>query len=123
MAAYDASYGTPANAHGTPAAARRGLLTNISDKVSGLLSKAAPVDPLAPADYALKPDAKGRITLAGRKVPLALAVVGVGAIAALLINRRTRGPALAAATTAWTFLGDKFAPLRRRFEPSPGAPR
>ena len=122
MAAYDASYGSPANANNTPANARQGLLSNLSDKVSGLLSKAAPVDPLAPADYALKPDAKGRITLAGRKVPLALAVVGAGVIAALLINRRTRAPALAAATTAWTFLGDKLAPLGRRFGPTPGAP-
>jgi hypothetical protein len=109
MAAYDASYGTPANAHGTPANARQGLLTNLSEKVSGLLSKAAPVDPLAPADYALKPDAKGRVTLAGRKVPLALAVVGAGVVAALLINRRTRAPAIAAATTAWSFFGSKLA--------------
>lgn len=106
MAAYDASYGTPATA-------RQGLLSTLSDKVSGLLGhKTAPADPYAPAppaDYALTPDASGRITLAGRKVPVALAVVGAGVIAALLINRRTRAPAIAAATTAWSFLGSKLA--------------
>ncbi len=108
MAAYDASYGTPA-------AARQGLLSSLSDKLSGLFQK-APADPYAvqpPADYALKPDAEGKITLAGRKVPLAIALLGAGAVAALLINRRTRGPALAAATTAWTFLGSKLPPLQR----------
>lgn len=105
MATYDASYGTPA-------AARQGLLSSLSGKVSGLFGhKAAPADPHAPAppaDYLLKPDAEGKITLAGRKVPLALAVVGVGVVAALLINRRTRAPAIAAATTAWSFLGSKL---------------
>lgn len=108
MAAYDASYGTPA-------AARQGLLSSLSDKVSSLFQR-APADPYAvqpPADYALKPDAQGKITLAGRKVPLALAVLGAGVVAGLLINRRTRGPALAAATTAWTFLGSKLPPLQR----------
>jgi hypothetical protein len=35
MAAYDASYGTPA-------AARQGLLSSLSDKVSGLFSKTSP---------------------------------------------------------------------------------
>ena len=72
MAAYDASYGTP-------------------------------------ADYALTPDADGKVTLAGYKVPVAAAVLGAGVVAALLINRRTRGPAIAAATTAWSFLGSKLA--------------
>ncbi|MEJ2814848.1 hypothetical protein [Caulobacter sp. CCG-8] len=118
MAAYDASYGTPA-------AARQGLLSSLSDKISGLFQK-APADPYAvqpPADYALKPDAQGRITLAGRKVPLALALVGAGAVAALLINRRTRGPTLAAATTAWGFLGAQASTLKSRFEPSEPAPR
>jgi hypothetical protein len=104
MAAYDASYGTPA-------AARQGLLSSLSDKVSGLFHK-APADPYAaaaPADYVLKPDAEGKITLAGKKVPLALAVLGAGAVAVLLINRRTRAPAIAAATTAWSFFGSKLA--------------
>jgi hypothetical protein len=105
MATYDASYGTPA-------AARQGLLANLSDKVSGLLGhKAAPTNsyaPAPPADYALRPDAEGKITLAGRKVPIALALVGAGVVAALLINRRTRAPAIAAATTAWTFLGSQL---------------
>lgn len=104
MAAYDASYGTPATA-------RQGLLSTLSDKVSGLFNK-APADPLAPtppADYALKPDAQGKVTLAGRKVPVAVAVVGAGVVAALLINRRTRAPVIAAATTAWSFLGSKLA--------------
>jgi len=106
MAAYDASYGTPA-------AARQGLLANLSDKLSGLLGhKAAPTPyaPAPPTDYALTPDAEGKITLAGRKVPLALALLGAGVVAALLINRRTRAPAIAAATTAWTFLGNKLRP-------------
>ena len=111
MAAYDASYGTPAQA-------RQGLLSTLSDKVSGLFGKTAPTaygtDPYAPAspaDYALRPDAQGKITLAGRKVPVALAVLGAGAVAVLLLNRRTRGPAIAAATTAWSFLGSKL-PVR-----------
>ncbi len=117
MAAYDASYGTPAQA-------RQGLLSSLADKVSGLFHKTA--DPYAvqpPADYALKPDAEGKITLAGKKVPLALALVGAGAVAALLINRRTRGPTLAVATTAWGFLGSQAATLKSRFEPSETAPR
>ena len=104
MAAYDASYGTPA-------ATRPGLLSSLSDKLSGLFTK-TPADPYAPtppADYALTPDAQGKITLAGRKVPVALAVVGAGLVAALLINRRTRAPAIAAATTAWSFFGSKLA--------------
>ena len=109
MAAYDASYGTPA-------AARQGLLSSLSDKISGLFNKAPEntygADPYAaapPADYALTPDADGKITLAGYKVPVALAVVGAGVVAALLINRRTRAPAIAAATTAWSFFGSKLA--------------
>jgi hypothetical protein len=113
MAAYDASYGTPANA-------RPGLLSSLSDKLSGLFNKAPEntygADPYAAApaaDYALTPDAQGKITLAGKKVPVALAVLGAGAVAVLLINRRTRGPALAAATTAWSFLGSKLPPHSR----------
>lgn len=105
MANYDAAYGTPADA-------RQGLLSSLSDKVSGLLNhRAAPIDPNAPAppaDYVLKPDAEGKVTLAGHKVPVALALLGVGVAAALLINRRTRAPAVAAATTAWSFLGSKM---------------
>lgn len=103
MAAYDASYGTPA--------ARPGLLSSLSDKISGLFNK-APADPYAaapPADYALTPDAQGKITLAGYKVPVAVAVIGAGVVAALLVNRRTRAPAIAAATTAWSFFGSKLA--------------
>jgi hypothetical protein len=111
MAAYDASYGTPA-------AARTGLLSSLSDKLSGLFHKPPEntygADPYAAtpapaADYALTPDADGKITLAGYKVPVAIAVVGAGVIAALLINRRTRAPAIAAATTAWSFFGSKLA--------------
>lgn len=106
MAAYDASYGTPA---GT----QPGLLSSLSDKLSSLFGhKAAPTDPYAPAppaDYALTPDADGKVTLAGYKVPVAVAVLGAGVVAALLINRRTRAPAIAAATTAWSFLGSKLA--------------
>jgi hypothetical protein len=104
MAAYDASYGTPAQA-------RQGLLSSLSDKLSGLFSKtpADPRTPGPPADYALTPDAEGKVTLAGYKVPVALAVVGAGVVAALLINRRTRAPAIAAATTAWSFFGSKLA--------------
>ena len=109
MAAYDASYGTPA-------ADRQGLLSSLSDKLSSLFHKAPEntygADPYAaapPADYALTPDAEGKITLAGYKVPVALAVVGAGVVAALLINRRTRAPAIAAATTAWSFFGSKLA--------------
>jgi hypothetical protein len=106
MAAYDASYGTPA---GT----QPGLLSSLSEKLSSLFGrKADPADPYAAAplaDYALTPDAEGKITLAGYKVPVAVAVVGAGVVAALLINRRTRAPAIAAATTAWSFLGSKLA--------------
>ncbi|KQY31120.1 hypothetical protein ASD21_08700 [Caulobacter sp. Root1455] len=109
MAAYDASYGTPA-------AARQGLLSSLSDKISGLFHKspssnhgADPYAPVPPADYALTPDAEGKITLAGYKVPVAIAVIGAGLVAALLINRRTRAPAIAAATTAWSFFGAKLA--------------
>jgi len=111
MAAYDASYGTPA--------ARQGLLSSLSDKLSGLFHKtpstnaADPYAPPAPADYVLTPDAEGKVTLAGRKVPVALAVLGAGAVAVLLLNRRTRGPAIAAATTAWSFLGSKAPHLHR----------
>ena len=104
MVAYEASYSSPA-------AARQGLLSSLSDKLSGLFSK-TPADPYAvgpPADYALTPDADGKVTLAGYKVPVAIAVLGAGVVAALLINRRTRGPAIAAATTAWGFLGSKLA--------------
>ena len=105
MAAYDASYGTPTGP-------QPGLLSNLSEKLSGLFGhKAAPVDPsmpAPPADYVLTPDAEGKVTLAGYKVPVAVAVVGAGVAAALLINRRTRAPTLAAATTAWSFLGSKL---------------
>jgi hypothetical protein len=110
MAAYEVSYGSPA-------AARQGLMSSLSDKLSGLFGKtpdpaaygADPYAPAPPADYALKPDAEGKVTLAGYKVPVLIAVLGAGVVAALLINRRTRAPAIAAATTAWTFLGSKLA--------------
>jgi hypothetical protein len=105
MAAYDASYGPSASAP-------RGLLSSLFDKVSGLFGREAPpVDayaPAPPADYVLTPDAEGKVTLAGHKVPLALAVLGAGVVAVLLINRRTRAPAIAAATTAWSFFGSKL---------------
>jgi hypothetical protein len=104
MVAYDASYGTPA-------AARQSL----GDKISDLFGRKAPntsvpANTTAPApDYVLTPDAHGRITLAGRQVPIALALLGLGVGAFLLINRRTRGPVLAAATTAWGVFGKKTA--------------
>jgi hypothetical protein len=108
MAAYEASYGSPATA-------RQGLLSSLSDKLSGLFHKAPQTPgadlhaPVPPADYALTPDAEGKVTLAGYKIPVLVAVLGAGVVAALLINRRTRAPAIAAATTAWSFLGSKLA--------------
>jgi hypothetical protein len=105
MAAYDASYGTPGS---TP----QGLLSSLFDKISGLFGRkveqAEPYAPAPPADYVLTPDAEGKVTLAGHRVPLALAVLGAGVVAVLLINRRTRGPAIAAATTAWSFFGSRL---------------
>lgn len=108
MVAYDSAYGA------TSAAGKR---TSAVDKLSGLLGRNktpdnktgyAGLDPVAPIpDYALTPDENGKITLAGRKVPVALALIGAGVLGALLINRRTRGPVLAAATTAWGFVGKK----------------
>lgn len=103
MVAYDSTYGA------TPAASKRATAAN---KLSSLLGRNktadAGLDPVAPApDYALTPDENGKITLAGRKVPFALALIGAGVVGALLINKRTRGPMLAAATTAWSFVGKK----------------
>jgi hypothetical protein len=104
MVAYDSIYGA------TPPAAKR---SRAAGKISSLLghrtADAGP-DPVAPApDYALTPDQHGKITLAGKKVPLVLALLGAGVAAVLLINPRTRGPVIAAATTAWGFLGKKIA--------------
>ncbi len=105
MVTYDSAYGA------TPAAAKR---SRAAQKLDGLLGRNktsdAGLDPVAPpADYALTPDQNGKITLAGRKIPIALAIVGAGVAAALLINKRTRGPMIAAATTAWGVLGRKAA--------------
>lgn len=104
MVAYDSTYGA------TPPAAKR---SRAAGKISSLLGHKtadAGLDPVAPApDYALTPDQHGKITLAGKKVPLGLALLGAGVAAILLINPRTRGPVIAAATTAWGFLGKKFA--------------
>lgn len=102
MVAYDSPYGA------TPAASKRASAVS---KLSGLLSsKTRAPEPVAPApDYTLTPDQHGKITLAGRKVPLALALVGAGVAAVLLVNPRTRGPVIAAATTAWGFFGKKAA--------------
>lgn len=115
MAVYEATYASPATA-------RQGLLSSLSEKLSGLFQKtpasADPYAPAPPADYALTPDAEGKVTLAGYKVPVAVAVIGAGVIAGLLLNRRTRGPAIAAATTAWGFLGSQATDLKSRFEPS-----
>ena len=87
------------------AAAARGPF----DRIAGLFGREialAPPEPVAPvADYVLTPDRDGAITLAGYKIPLALALIGLGVGAALLINRRTRAPLLAAATTAWGLWG------------------
>ena len=102
MVAYDSAYGA------TPASPKRSAADKISDFLGRKTSDAG-LDPVAPpaVDYALTPDEDGKITLAGRKVPVALALVGAAVIGALLISRRTRGPVIAAATTAWGFLGKK----------------
>jgi len=101
MVAYDSAYGA------TPPVGKR----SAADKISSFLGRKtsdAGLDPVAPApDYALTPDEDGKITLAGRKVPVALALVGAVVVGGLLINRRTRGPMIAAATTAWGFFGNK----------------
>jgi hypothetical protein len=102
MVAYDSAYGA------TPPTGKR---SSAADKISNFLGRKtgdAGLDPVAPApDYALTPDEDGKITLAGRKVPVALALIGAVVVGGLLINRRTRGPVIAAATTAWGFLGKK----------------
>lgn len=104
MVAYDSIYGAP------PAAPKR---SRAADKISSFLGrkpKDAGLGPIAPApDYALTPDQHGKITLAGKKIPLAVALLGVGVAAVLLVNPRTRGPVIAAATTAWGFFGKKTA--------------
>jgi hypothetical protein len=100
MAAYD----TPLN---MPVSRRSRAAARLSEMLGHKPEVSLP-EPVAPApDYALTPDQHGRITLAGNKVPLALALIGAGVVAVLLINRRTRGPVLAAATTAWGFLAKK----------------
>jgi hypothetical protein len=102
MVAYDSAYGA------TPAPAKRSAAEKLSSLLGRNKTADAGLDPVAPApDYALTPDEDGKITLAGRKVPVALALIGAGVIGALLINRRTRGPVIAAATTAWGFVGKK----------------
>ena len=107
MVACDPSHGTPA--------ARHSLGGKITDLFTRKPATPAATPGLAPetaapaADYVLPPDAQGRITLAGKQMPIALALLGVGVAAFLLINRRTRGPALAAATTAWGVFGKKAA--------------
>jgi hypothetical protein len=102
MVAYDSAYGA------TPPTGKR---SSAADKISNFLGRKtsdAGLDPVAPApDYALTPDEDGKITLAGRKVPVALALIGAAIVGGLLINKRTRGPVIAAATTAWGFLGKK----------------
>ena len=104
MVAYDSIYGAP------PAAPKR---SRAADKISNMLGRKAQntgAEPVAPApDYALTPDQHGKITLAGKKIPLGLALLGAGVAAVLLVNRRTRGPVIAAATTAWGFFGKKTA--------------
>ena len=104
MVAYDSIYGAP------PVAPKR---PSTADKISNFLgrkTRSVSTDPSAPApDYALTPDQQGKITLAGKKIPLGLALVGAGVAAVLLVNPRTRGPVIAAATTAWGFFGKKGA--------------
>jgi len=103
MVAYDSRDGA------TPRVAKR---SRAASKISSLLghkTEDAGLDPVAPTpDYALTPDQHGKITLAGKTVPLVLALLGAGVAAVLLINPRTRGPMIAAATTAWGFLGKKL---------------
>jgi len=102
MVAYDSAYGAK------PAPAKRSAADKISDFLGRNKTSDAGLDPVAPApDYALTPDEQGKITLAGHKVPVALALVGAAVVGALLINKRTRGPVITAATTAWGFVGKK----------------
>ncbi|MDI1364633.1 MAG: hypothetical protein PSX79_07165 [bacterium] len=102
MVAYDATYGAP------PAAPKPSRAAGRLSQMFG--RKAGVAEPVAPApDYVLTPDEDGKITLAGYKIPVAVALVGAGVVAALLINRRTRGPVLATAATAWGALGKTFA--------------
>lgn len=105
MVAYDASYGAP------PAAPKPSRAPGRPSKLFGRKAEVPESpEPIAPApDYVLTPDADGRITMAGYKVPVALALLGAGVVAVLLINRRTRGPLLASAATAWGAVGKTFA--------------
>jgi hypothetical protein len=88
----------------TPTAAQAPL----SEKISQLFGAKPVANAVAPApDYVLTPDQDGKVTLAGYKVPVVVAVVGAAAVAALLLNRRTRLPVMAAATTAWGYLSKR----------------
>ncbi|MBU4434611.1 MAG: hypothetical protein KKC14_09380 [Alphaproteobacteria bacterium] len=102
MVAHDAPYGAP------PAAPKP---SGAPGRLSQMFGRKAEVaEPVAPApDYVLTPDADGKITLAGYKIPVALALLGAGVVAALLIHPRTRGPVLATAATAWGAVGKTFA--------------
>jgi len=103
MAAFDSLYGA------TPPAAKRSRAASRISTLLGHKTADAGLYPVAPApDYALTPDQHGKIILAGKTVPLVLALLGAGVAAVLLINPRTRGPVIAAATTAWGFLGKKL---------------
>ncbi|AYV44776.1 hypothetical protein CFHF_23135 [Caulobacter flavus] len=116
MVAYDPTL-NPGQTNGAgPARARQSLIDTLSDKVSNFLDhQSKPLNPQAPVpDYAV--DAPGRkgfsiagrqVQLGGRTVPLAVAVLGGAVLAGLLINKRTRGAAITAAGTAWTFLQSK----------------
>ncbi|KSB89928.1 hypothetical protein AS593_03555 [Caulobacter vibrioides] len=116
MVAYDPTL-NPGQTNGAgPARARQSLIDTLSDKVSNFLDhQSKPLDPQAPVpDYAVGEAAKKPLTIAGREihiggrtVPLAVAVLGGAVLAGLLINKRTRGAAITAAGTAWTFLQSK----------------
>lgn len=116
MVAYDPTL-NPGHTNGAgPARARQGLIDTLSDKVSTFLDQhSKSPEPQAPvADYAVGGPAKKPLTIAGhdiqlggRTIPLAVAVLGGAVLAGLLINKRTRGAAITAAGTAWTFLQSK----------------
>lgn len=113
MVAYDPSLNAGQANGASPARARQGLIDTLSDKVNAFLSEHSK-DPQAPvADYAVGAPRKSfsiagrQVQIGGRTVPVAVAVLGGAVLAGLLINKRTRGAAITAAGTAWTYLQSK----------------
>lgn len=115
MVAYDPTLSAGQANGASPARARQGLIDTLSDKVTTFLNEhSRPADPQAPIpDYAVGSTRKGlniggrEIQVGGRTVPVAVAVLGGAVLAGLLINKRTRGAAITAAGTAWTYLQAK----------------